>query len=121
MRGVSYNWNKKSGIQDEGKQIGFIAQEVEKQYPEFVNTNKDSGLKSVNYAQFVSVLLEGMKEMSTNIDSMENEIKELKKDNKKIKEDNKKIKKDNKKIKKDNKKNTDESIKKYLQELKKNK
>jgi hypothetical protein len=79
LRGVTYNWKEESGIQDERKQIGFIAQEVEEYYPELVNTDTTSGIKSVNYAQFSSILLEGLKEMHNKIKGLEDEITLLKK------------------------------------------
>ena len=79
LRGVTYNWKEESGIQDERKQIGFIAQEVEEYYPELVNTDTTSGIKSVNYAQFSSILLEGLKETHNKMQILEDEITLLKK------------------------------------------
>ncbi len=71
MRGVSYNW--KTDESNENPQIGVIAQEVEKIYPEFVHTD-ESGMKSVNYAQMTAVLIEAVKALNI-------EIQELKTDN----------------------------------------
>lgn len=45
----------------EGRQVGFIAQEVERYVPELVSTAAD-GYKSVNYAQVTALLLQGIKE-----------------------------------------------------------
>lgn len=45
----------------EGRQVGFIAQEVERYVPELVSTAAD-GYKSVNYAQMTALLLQGIKE-----------------------------------------------------------
>lgn len=44
-----------------GRQVGFIAQEVERFVPELVHTAAD-GYKSVNYAQMTALLLQGIKE-----------------------------------------------------------
>ena len=44
-----------------GRQVGFIAQEVEKYVPELVSTGAD-GFKSVNYSQMTALLLQGIKE-----------------------------------------------------------
>ncbi|MBK4738908.1 tail fiber domain-containing protein [Noviherbaspirillum pedocola] len=44
-----------------GRQIGFIAQEMEKWVPELVTTGGD-GYKTVNYAQMTALLLEGINE-----------------------------------------------------------
>ncbi|MFA5668304.1 MAG: tail fiber domain-containing protein [Balneolaceae bacterium] len=64
MRGVSYNW--KTDESNENPQIGVIAQEVEKIYPEFVHTD-EAGMKSVNYAQMTAVLIEAVKSLNSEI------------------------------------------------------
>ena len=75
MRGVSYDWKEdKFGEQTE---IGVIAQEVEKIYPEFVHTDKN-GMKSVNYAQMTAVLIEAIKELNSEVQSLKTENAELK-------------------------------------------
>lgn len=74
LRGVSYTW--KTDEQDENPQIGLIAQEVEKVFPEFVHTDED-GMKSVNYAQMTAVLIEAVKELNTRISDLEKENKGL--------------------------------------------
>jgi len=71
--GVEFNW-KKSG----GEDIGFIAQEIEKVFPELVNTDA-SGRKSVKYANMAAVLLQAIKEQQGVIEEMRTEINELKK------------------------------------------
>lgn len=70
LRGVSYTW--KTDAQDESPQIGVIAQEVEKVYPEFVHTD-EAGMKSVNYAQMTAVLIEAVKELNTQVQNLQNE------------------------------------------------
>jgi hypothetical protein len=66
LRGVRYEWNA-LGVQHGGtagaSQVGVLAQEVEKVYPELVSTDKD-GYKAVNYAQLTPVLLEAIKELA---------------------------------------------------------
>ena len=59
LRGVSYYWKDRS---DNTEQIGVIAQEVEKIYPQLVHTNED-GYKSVAYANLVSPLIEAVKQL----------------------------------------------------------
>ena len=54
----------------ERKEIGFIAQEVEKEFPELVETMED-GYKGVQYARFVPVIVEAMKEISAELHRME--------------------------------------------------
>ena len=59
LRGVSYYWKDRD---DDTQQIGVIAQEVEKIYPQLVHTNED-GYKSVAYSNLVSPLIEAVKEL----------------------------------------------------------
>ena len=59
LRGVSYYWKDRN---DNTEQIGVIAQEVEKIYPQLVHTNED-GYKSVAYSNLVSPLIEAVKEL----------------------------------------------------------
>ncbi|MCB2406859.1 tail fiber domain-containing protein [Hymenobacter lucidus] len=65
LRGVRYQWNA-LGVQHGGKagteQVGVLAQEIEKFYPELVSTDAQ-GYKAVNYAQLTPVLLEALKEL----------------------------------------------------------
>jgi hypothetical protein len=66
LRGVRYTWNA-LGVQHGGtagqEQIGLLAQELEKHYPELVRTD-EAGYKSVNYVQLTPVLLEALKELA---------------------------------------------------------
>jgi len=62
MRGVSYTRNDNV---EGGEQIGVIAQEVEKFYPQVVLTADDEqGTKSVDYGRLTAVLIEAVKELS---------------------------------------------------------
>jgi hypothetical protein len=56
--------------ENEGHDVGVIAQEVEKVIPEIVTT-RDNGYKAVKYEKIVPLLIEAIKELS-------NEVKELK-------------------------------------------
>ncbi len=72
MRGVSYFWKTKE-FPDQNfkndKQIGLIAQEVEKVYPELVKTNEE-GYKSMDYMSLTAVLLEAVKEQQKEIEAL---------------------------------------------------
>jgi hypothetical protein len=75
LRGVSYVWNK--GNRQGKKDIGLIAQEVEKVIPEIVHDKKmalidDEVYKTIDYEKLVGVLIESVKELSA-------EVKDLKK------------------------------------------
>jgi len=74
---VSFEWKNQSDDRNIGVQIGLIAQEVEKIYPEFVHTNED-GTKAVQYANLVAPLIKTVQEQQKQIDSQQKQINELK-------------------------------------------
>jgi hypothetical protein len=69
LKGVSYLWRRdefpKKGF-PAGRQLGLIAQEVEKIVPEVVNTDSQ-GYKSVSYDSLVPLLIEALKEQQQTI------------------------------------------------------
>ncbi len=76
LKGVSYNWRteeypKKGFSRD--RQIGLIAQDVEKVLPELVRTDKD-GKKSLAYDKLTSVLVEAIKAQQGEIKTQQKEI-----------------------------------------------
>jgi hypothetical protein len=66
LKGVSFEW-----IADEtnDKNLGLIAQDVEKVLPEVVSTN-ENGLKAVEYGNIVAVLVEAIKEQQKEIEEL---------------------------------------------------
>jgi hypothetical protein len=76
LRGVTFNWIDKT--KDSAQQIGFIAQEVEKIFPQLVKTDKE-GIKSVAYSNMTAVLVEAIKEQQQQIEELKKEVEELKK------------------------------------------
>jgi len=68
LRGVDFNW-KENGK----KQIGVIAQEVEKILPELVEMRPD-GYKGVHYDNIVGLLIEAIKEQQKQIDELKEKI-----------------------------------------------
>ena len=71
MRGVSFNRND---IESRPKQIGVIAQEVQKIVPEVVMTDSN-GMLSVAYGNLVGLLIEAIKELSAEVDKLKGQIK----------------------------------------------
>jgi len=59
------------------KQIGLIAQEVEKVIPEVVSTDKADGYKSVEYSNMVAVLVEAVKELKVQNEVLQGKNGEL--------------------------------------------
>ena len=71
LRGVNYFLKTKEFPEKQftnTRQIGIIAQEIEKIYPEVVLTDKD-GYKSVDYSRLTPILLEAIKEQQKIIDN----------------------------------------------------
>ena len=79
LRGVRYNRNDVNN--ESKKHIGLIAQEVEKIVPEVVNQGGGQhNYLSVNYGNLVSLLIESIKELNTNVTTLKNENTTLKND-----------------------------------------
>lgn len=79
LQGVHYRW-KTEEFPDRNfskdRQIGLIAQEVEKIYPEVVQTGTD-GYKSIDYARLTPALIEAVKEQQKQIDELKALVKSL--------------------------------------------
>ncbi len=87
MRGVGFSW-----IKDGTKDIGFVAQEVEKVEPRLVLTDKD-GMKSVKYGNIIAIVVEAIKELKEMVmnlisgqDELKKQVSELKEENAMLKE-----------------------------------
>lgn len=70
ISGVSYEWKKSPGEH----YMGFIAQEVEKQFPILVKTDEE-GIKSVNYNGIAAPIVEAIKELKAENDALRAELK----------------------------------------------
>lgn len=74
IRGVDFKWKE-----NQKKDIGFIAQELEAIIPELVTTDENTGLKSVQYWNIVAIAVEAIKKQQTEIDNLKWEIEAIKK------------------------------------------
>lgn len=54
--------------------FGVLAQDVEKVFPELVKNNNISGYKTVNYQEFIPIMLAKMKQMQDEIDELKQMI-----------------------------------------------
>jgi hypothetical protein len=76
-----YYYKNSSEFKDRGfpssKQIGFIAQDLMKIYPEIVIEGKD-GYLTVDYSKLTPILVEAIKEQNSEIKSLKKELKEIK-------------------------------------------
>jgi hypothetical protein len=59
--------------------LGFIAQDVEKLFPNLVKNNI-FGYKTVNYIEFIPIIISKMKSMQNEIDELKSLVKELRDD-----------------------------------------
>jgi hypothetical protein len=74
INGYTFDWIPMEGIhENEGKDIGVIAQEIEKVLPEIVTT-RDNGYKAVKYEKIVALLIESNKELLKRIEVLESKI-----------------------------------------------
>ena len=88
LRGVSYDWDRERWPAknfSDTRQIGFVAQDLEKIFPELVFTDAQ-GYKSVNYVGVVPVLVEAVKAQQKQIDALKNDNAELRKQSARISE-----------------------------------
>jgi hypothetical protein len=95
LRGVTFNWKDELKVSEKrrGKlDYGFIAQEVEAILPELVKESKslireskdgpkeeETIYKTVSYPKVIPILVEAVKELTTEIEDLKKEIKKLKK------------------------------------------
>lgn len=75
INGVTYFW-KETDKHSEGKQLGVIAQEVEKEFPEAVLTS-DDGFKSVSYFGLIAPVIESIKTLYGKMIGNDQKLKEL--------------------------------------------
>jgi len=88
LNGYSYNWidDKK----ERGLQIGFLAQEVQEQFPQLVKQD-EKGTLSVAYGNMVPILLQAIKEQQLEINELKqvvianNSIKKIEQENAQLK------------------------------------
>ena len=71
ISGNSFIWNEEKQNIYKGKDYGVIAQEIEKVLPELV-TDREDGYKAVKYDKIISLLIEGIKELSEEVTKLKN-------------------------------------------------
>jgi hypothetical protein len=76
LRGIYFDWNttENPGVYLKGgRQIGVIAQEVEKVFPELVWVN-DLGFKTVDYTKLSPILIEAVREQQNKIEDQQKQL-----------------------------------------------
>ncbi|QDK44186.1 MULTISPECIES: tail fiber domain-containing protein [unclassified Bdellovibrio] len=99
LRGVSYQWNHSVHPEinlSDRRELGVIAQEVEKIFPEAVSEDHNTGIKSVAYSMLIGPLIEAVKELHakwaadsqgihSELEKQNREIASLKEENSRLK------------------------------------
>ena len=68
LHAVNYHW--KDANKSQLMEYGFIAQEVEENFPSLVHTNPNTGIKSVDYPKVVSILTLALQELTAKVDAL---------------------------------------------------
>ena len=100
LRPVSFRWKDAKKNAEQGQQMGFIAQEVEKIFPNLVFAGADTtvtladgttetvaGTKAVDYSELTVPLVSAVQELKADNDSLRADIRSLKEDNAALKRD----------------------------------
>jgi hypothetical protein len=76
LHGYEFDWIPLEGVhENEGHDIGVIAQEVEKIVPEVVTT-RENGFKAVKYEKLVALLIQAVNELSSEVEDLRDKLKE---------------------------------------------
>ncbi len=84
LQGYSFNWKSNP---DGNRDYGFVAQEVNRIFPEMVYQNQNSGHYGINYDRFVVLLVEANKEQQKKIEDQDKRIEQLEKQHRQILEE----------------------------------
>jgi hypothetical protein len=80
IRGVSFDWNQKYaalGRSTNKRELGVLANEVKAVFPELVSTWGDENYLAVDYGRLTAVLLEAVKELTSELESLQGRIDAL--------------------------------------------
>jgi|GEM_PF-3530976 len=67
LQGVTYRWKDPKAMHNNREQIGFIAQDVEKVFPQAVTTSPSTGFKAVAYSMIIPPVVEAVKELYSKV------------------------------------------------------
>jgi len=70
---VEFQWKK-----DKTKDIGFVAEEVEKIYPDLIAYEEDGEINGLRYSKLTTVLVKALQQQQEQIDKLKAEVKLLK-------------------------------------------
>ena len=73
LRGVEFDYKE-----NDVHSIGVIAQEVEEVLPDLVRTDEEDNFKSVAYGNLTAVLIEAVKELTAEVNTLKAELNTIK-------------------------------------------
>ena len=76
LQGVQYDWIDKERFGDK-HQVGLIAQDLEKVFPEVVLTDSKSGYKTVAYDHLIAPVIEAIKKLYARIQGVEAQVSQI--------------------------------------------
>lgn len=77
IRPVSYHYNQLSGFDTSREHVGLIAQEVQKVVPTMVQQNKETDYLAVDSNELTYMLINAVKELSTEIEALKKQNQKL--------------------------------------------
>ena len=77
LHGVEFDWKGADDLGAGKNQLGFIAQEVERQFPEAVVTGSGNGMKSVAYENLLAPMVEALKARQKILDQQARDLGEI--------------------------------------------
>ena len=78
LGGYIFDWDEEKTKYQKGSDIGVIAQEVQDVLPQIVRKNEGDGYLGVKYDSIIPLLIEGIKELTSKVETLEIEIQKLK-------------------------------------------
>jgi len=98
LHGVTYHWKDPKAMHNDREQIGFIAQDVEKVFPQAVTTSPSTGLKAVAYSMIIPPVVEAVKQLYAKVielfrhdDEQDRKIASLEQENVTLRAQNQKL------------------------------
>src|SRR3989344_5095262 len=77
IRGIRFLWKNNKKFQTAGvqrKQIGFIAQEMEREFPEIVHRLGNTGIRTIEYDKVTVILLEAVNQLNTQLKTIKKKL-----------------------------------------------
>ncbi|MEM6927328.1 MAG: tail fiber domain-containing protein [Myxococcota bacterium] len=76
LQGVTFAWSDEAPGRTEGRQLGFLAQDVESVVPEVVR-HDDQGMRSLAYGSLIPLLTEAIKDLQRQVEQLQDRLAAL--------------------------------------------